>query len=295
MINSILNSTLNRASFALSDSKDKILTIAKKRAQENLNFDIPSPQDLKNKFSGLDPNDIESIEQAQNAYKKAKSLLEKAINRLERSKRELISIKDKLLGISEKLDTLNNFIGPDGAIGRIIPKLRSLPLIIDGVLASQVTPIVSGTVIDKVGDIKKAIKNSLDKFDNAIQTLPPTSKYFNQETEVLLTPLNIGIDNIQIAIDKLQFILDQINSIFTDFITSSNLIQSTAGDTTTGDQDSNTPLAGTTLEEYLSNPENLSDIIEKLIIPTRKIYYEVRDNGPGSELREAGIIEEPIN
>ena len=295
MINSLLNSTFNRASFALSDSKDKILTIAKKRAQENLDFDIPSPQDFKSKLSGLDPNDITSTEQAQKIYNKTKSLLEKAINKLERSKKELISIKDKLLGINEKLEKLNNFIGPNGAIGKIIPTLRKLPLLIDGVLATQVTPVVSGTVIDKVGDIKKAVKNSLDKFDNAIKTLPPTSKYFNKETETLLGPLDLGINNIQKTIDRLQIILDQLNSLFTSFITSSNLIQLTAGDTTTGDQDSNTPLAGTTLEEYLSNPENLSDVVEKIILPTRKIYYEVRDDGPGSELREIGIIEEPID
>ena len=79
MINSLLNSTLNRASFALSDSKDKILTIAKKRAQENLDFDIPSPQDFKSKLSGLDPNDITSTEQAQKIYNKTKSLLENDI------------------------------------------------------------------------------------------------------------------------------------------------------------------------------------------------------------------------
>ena len=295
MINSLLNSTLNRASFALSDSKDKILTIAKKRAQENLDFDIPSPQDFKAKLSGLDPNDIASTEQAQKIYNRTKSLLEKAIKKLERSKKELISIKEKLLGINEKFDKLNNFIGPEGAIGKLIPKLRGLPFIIDGVLASQVTPVVSGTVIDKVGDVKKAVKNSVDKFDNAIKTLPPTSKYFNQETETLLGPLDLGINNIQKAIDRLQIILNQLNSLFASFITSSNLVQSTAGDTTTGDQNSNTPLAGTTLQEYLSNPENLSDVVERIIIPTHKKYYEIRDDGPGSELREAGIIEEPIN
>ena len=54
----------------------------------------------------------------------------------------------------------------------------------------------------------------------------------------------------------------------------------------------NTPLAGTTLQEYLSNPDNLSTIVEDLIIPARKIYYEVRDDGPGTDLFETGIIEE---
>ncbi len=291
MINSILNSTINRASFALSDSKDQILATAKKRAQENSDFKVPSPQDLKSKLSSLNPNSIESAEQAQNIYKKSKDTLKKTINKLERTKKELVSTKDKLLGINEKFDKLNNFIGPEGILGKLIPVLRELPLLIDGVLATQVTPVVSGTVINKASDIKDFVKNSIDKFDNALKTLTPTKKYFDREIETLLNPLNMGIDNIQKTIDQLQLILDQLNNIFGDFLLSSNLIQ----DTTTGDENSNTPLAGTTLQTYLSNSDNLNDVVEKLILPTRKIYYEVRDEGPGSELREAGIIEEPID
>ena len=38
--------------------------------------------------------------------------------------------------------------------------------------------------------------------------------------------------------------------------------------------------------------EDLMYVKEDLIIPARKIYYEVRDDGPGTDLFETGIIEE---
>lgn len=302
MINNLLNSTLNRASFALSEAKDQVLAASKKKAQENLDFDVPSPQDFKNKISSLPKNDPRSLEKAQGMYNKTKSLLEKAINRLEQSKQELVSIEDKLMGINKNFDNFKNLILPDNSIFRtLIDALQvvvgttspPIPGIVDGILATQVTPVVSGTVIDKIGEIKDAIKNSITKFNNAVNTLNPSIKYFDEESEKILRPLEVSIGNIQRIIDKLQILLDQINKIFANFILSSNLPE--FQDTTTGDQDINTLLAGTTLEQYLSDPNNLSTVVEDIIIPTRKIYYEITDNGPGTELREAGIIEEPIN
>ena len=41
----------------------------------------------------------------------------------------------------------------------LVEVLKGLPLVIDGLLATQVTPVVSGTVIDKAGDFKKMAKN----------------------------------------------------------------------------------------------------------------------------------------
>ena len=48
MINNIVNNILNRASNELSDSKDKILAISKKKSQETLESKIPSPQTFRN-------------------------------------------------------------------------------------------------------------------------------------------------------------------------------------------------------------------------------------------------------
>lgn len=301
MINGILNSILNRASFALSDSKDQISTIAKKRAQENFDIDIPSPADFKAKISSFQLNDPREAKKAQDLYKKTRKLLERAINKLTRAKEELEAIKFKLTDINSKFNFFNENVLPDDSLfGSIILLLRGIPLIIDGVLAVQVIPVVSGTVIDKAGEVKDAIKNSIKNFDNAIRSLDKSIEYFEKETDILIKPLDIGIKNIQVSIDKLQLILDQINKLWGNaLIQAANTAMPELQDTTTGDGSgevsTSSVLTGTTLEEYLSNPDNLSNVVEKLIIPTRKIYYEITDKGPGSELREAGIIERPID
>lgn len=300
MINGILNSILNRASFQLSDAKDQILAISKKRAQENFDIDIPSPADFKAKISSFQLNDPKEAKKAQNVYKKTKSLLEKAINKLTRSKEELESIKFKLTDVNNKFNYFNENVLPDDSLfGGLLLTFKALPFLIDGALALQVTPVVSGTVIDKAGELKDAVKNAVKNFENAIRSLDKSIEYFEKETNVLIKPLDLGIQNIQISIDKLQLILDQINKLWGNSLIQAASIMPELQDTTTGDGSGETStssvLTGTTLEDYLSNPDNLSDVVEKLLIPTRKVYYEIRDKGPGSELREAGIIEEPIN
>ena len=113
------------------------------------------------------------------------------------------------------------------------------------------------------------------------------------EINILEKPLDEGIGNIQFAIDELQQLLDQLNAIWANFNLSLPIPETQ--DTTTGDQETNTILGGTTFEEYLKDPNNLRDVITKIVIPTRKIRYEVRSDGPGSELYESEIREIPIN
>jgi len=292
MINNIVNGVLNQASLTLSDSRDKILVAAKKRAQEESGINVPSPQDLKTQLEGLALDSPNSLQKAEQIYNRNKNLLEKAINRLERSKEELQAVETKIITINERFDFLNDFIGPNSIIGTLIEVLQGLPFAIDAVLATQVTPVVSGTVIDKAGDFKKQIKDNLQKFNDIITSLPLFKNYFDKETEKLLSPLRIGIQNIQFSIDKLQELLDQLNLIYENFILSLNIPDSTTGD---GTGETNDVLGGTTLQEYLSNPDNLNTVISRVIIPTTKIYFERRDEGPGTELRQTGIIEIPTN
>ena len=313
MINNILNSILNRASFTLSDQKDKVLAASKKRAQENFDFDIPSPEDFKTKLTSLASNSSEDLKKAEQIYNRTCSLIARPINALERSKEELESIDKKTQSINTQLDRFDNIIGildPTILLLKGIVGTNQVPGIVDGILATQVTPAVSGTIIAKIIELKDSIKNAIQNLDNSISTFPTTRDYFNNQILGLSAPLNKGIEAIQATINQLKLlhnpytlttntkyspeeILGQIDVIWANFIKSLNLPE--LQDTTTGDQETNTPLAGTTLNEYLSNPNNLQNIVTNLIIPTRKIYYEITDDGPGTELREAGIIEEPIN
>ena len=287
MINNILNSVLNKASNELSSAKDKVLAASKKRAQEQFDSNIPSPQSFKAELEGLATGDPDTLLKAQQVYNKTISIIEKAIQKLERSKEELESIKFKLDEVKNRLEFFSEIVA---FFDPLISTLRGIPFLIDGLLATQVTPAISGTVVDKAGEVRKSVKDNLKKFDDAIETFPRTEDFFDEEIKKITGPLDKGIEAIQASIDALTAILNQIIALFSSYFESLNLPE--LQDTTTGDQETNTPLAGTTLQEYLSNPDNLSTIVEDLIIPARKIYYEVRDDGPGTDLLETGIIEE---
>mgnify|MGYP001483657295 FL=1 len=287
MINNILNSVLNKASNELSSAKDKVLAASKKRAQEQFDSNIPSPQSFKAELEGLATGDPDTLLKAQQVYNRTIDTIEKAIQKLERSKEELESIKFKLDEVKNRLEFFSEIVA---FFDPLISTLRGIPFLIDGLLATQVTPVISGTLVDKSGEVRKSVKDNLKKFDDAIETFPKAEDFFDKEIKKITGPLDKGIEAIQASIDALKAILNQIIALFSSYFESLNLPE--LQDTTTGDQETNTPLAGTTLQEYLSNPDNLSTIVEDLIIPARKIYYEVRDDGPGTDLLETGIIEE---
>lgn len=298
MINNIINNILNRASSELSDSKDKVLAISKKKAQENFDSNIPSPETFKNELNGIASNSPNSLRRAEQIYQRTTRILERTIQKLEGSKRELEAIKEKLTGIGEQFTFLNNLIGPGTALNGLVEVLKGLPIVIDGLLATQVTPVVSGTVIDKAGDFKKMAKDNIQKFSDIFDALPTFESFFTKEINILMPPIDTGISNIQSIIDQLKLLLEQIQTIWANFILGLNLPE--LQDNTTGDGDGETPtdspLSGTTLEEYLSNPDNLNTIITDIIVPnTRELRVEVREDGPGTELYKSSIIKTTIN
>ena len=305
MINNIINNILNNASFTLSDSKDKILAAAKKRAQEEFNTNIPNPDTFKNELNSLLSSSPSTLQEAERVYNKSTNIIGQTISKLERSEQELQNIKDKLSGIEDKFNFIDDLIGPGTPLNELIGVLKGLPLVIDGILAAQVTPIVSGTIINKAGDFKKLIKDNIQKFDDLLDSIPVFNNFFTKEIDNLVPSLNLGIQGIQSAKNQLKLLhnpdvngpLGQIDIIWANFILALN-IPELQGDTledSEGTSNPNSPLEGITLEEYLSKPYNLSTVVEKLILPTIKTHYEIRENGPGTQLYESGIIETPIN
>jgi len=294
MISRLVNNILNQASFTLSDSKDKILTVAKKRAQEEGITNIPSPQDFKQQLEGLALDSPNALQKAEQTYNKFRNLLETAIKKLEGLKEELEAIKAKFTSIKDnfiKLNEITNiFADPETGILTILKKL--LPTL-DLVLASQVTPTISGTIIAKITEFKKDFKDKIINTEGIISNLNTPSKFFADEVDSLEPFIDKGIEGVQGTIDQLQILLDQLNTIWANFNLSLPITETQ--DTTTGDQDTNTVLGGITFETYLKNPDNLRDVITKVVLPTYKVRYEVRKDGPGTELYESGIKEIPIN
>ena len=262
--------------------------------KENFDSNIPSPETFKNELNGMASTSPNALRRAEQIDQRTTRTLERAIQKLEGSKRELEAIKEKLTGIGEQFTFLNNLIGPGTALNDLVEVLKGLPIVIDGLLATQVTPVVSGTVIDKAGDFKKMAKDNIQKFSDIFSALPTFENFFSKEINKLMPPIDTGISNIQSIIDQLNLLLEQIQTIWTNFILGLNLPE--LQDDTTGDNDDNSLLSGTTLEEYLSNTDNLSTAITDLIYPgTRKVQIEIREDGPGTELYKSDIIETTIN
>jgi len=104
MINKALNNVLGRSSRMLSESKDKIVSAAKKMANEEIKSQIPSPADLEVQLKSLQTNNTEGLLKAEKVYNRFISLIDKAIRKLEATKAELESIKTKLNGITDNLE-----------------------------------------------------------------------------------------------------------------------------------------------------------------------------------------------
>lgn len=293
MIDTILTTVLNRATSVLSDSKDKMLAASKKKATENFDkLKVPSPESFKSKLQGIsDPKSTESLQKANQVYNESVSLLEKAINRLEESKKELESIKNDINSIEDRFkffESISSNLEPVIETFEIV-----LPVSINSALAASTGVVASGTVINKLGELKDQLKQAVKKFKDGLSFFNRSKVFIGEEMNKLIAPLDLGINGLQEAIDRLTLILEQLQALFTNFIIEQNLPE--LQDSNKGDTTANTPLAGTTVKQYLSDPTKLSTVVEDLIIPTRKVYYETREAGPGTELYESGIIETPIN
>ena len=131
MINKVINNTINSATQTLFESKDKILTVAKKRANEEINTfqnKIPSPSALETQLKSLQnttpTGDIQKgLLEAEKVFNNNINNINKVIKKLEDSKNELSSIKSKIDNIKTKIVFLDNI---DGIITPIIDLAQPL-------------------------------------------------------------------------------------------------------------------------------------------------------------------------
>tara|TARA_R110000737_G_scaffold42838_2_gene63381 strand:- start:86 stop:1027 length:942 start_codon:yes stop_codon:yes gene_type:complete len=277
MINKPFNNIINTMSTLLSENKDKIITIAKKRAEEELAARIPTKEDLELQLRSIvaatlaDPTGaIKSVPavsssdefqkvllKVEKVYNRFISILDKAIKKLEDSKKELMSVNDKLNLIKSKIEVLTGFTDILTPVFDIINTLKpTLKL----ALASQVSVPgaggpVSGLTINDLGEKKKKIEDLLQKGKDSLSSIGNVSKFFNKEIEKISTPLNKGISGIDTAIQKLIDLRDQIIEVYTKFIES--LIIPGLND----EDNDNELLGNKNLEDYLKDKKNLSTVL----------------------------------
>lgn len=224
MINKFLNTILNRSSRLLSESKDKITSAAKKRANEEINSQIPSPADLEVQLKSLQTNgnNPEALLKAEKVYNRFISLIDRAIIKLEATKAELESIKMKLDGITSTLDIFDNFIP---TIRNVLKLANSILAGFDAALAASSSTFSNGLIINKVGEKKKDLKDNIKSARGGINSFSDSTSYFNSEINKLMNPLNKGISGLEEAIQKLKALKAQIVAIYEKFILSLSITE----------------------------------------------------------------------
>jgi hypothetical protein len=256
-MNKFLNITLNKSSRLLSESKDKILIAAKKRSKEEANKYIPNPTNLEKQLKSLQTNeDVQKgLLRAESVYNKTISIIDQAIIKLENTKLELVSIKGKLDRVTSTLNIFDDFII---ILKPVLNTLRGIIPAIEGSLAASTSLAANGLVINKLGEKKKDLKDSLKKAQGSITSFPSTLSYFDTEVNKIMGPLNQGISGLEQQIQRLKEIRAQIVAIYTQFILSLNI------DELTNENDDSDILGGGELEDYISDEDNLSNILSEV-------------------------------
>ena len=224
MINKFLNTILNRSSRLLSESKDKITSAAKKRANEEINSQIPSPADLEVQLKSLqtNSNNPEALLKAEKVYNRFISLIDRAIMKLEATKAELESIKMKLDGITSTLDIFDNFIP---TVRNVLKLANGILAGFDAALAASSSTFSNGLIINKVGEKKKDLKDNIKSARGGINSFSDSTSYFNSEINKLLPFVDKGISGLEEAIQKLKDLRAQIVAIYEKFILSLSITE----------------------------------------------------------------------
>jgi len=285
MINNVLNNTINSMSKLLAENKDKIIAAAKKRAEEELGDQIPTREDLEMQLQSIvastlaDPTGAVKSVPASNSeefqktllkvekvYNKSISLIDKVIKKSEDGKRELTSIKDKLSQITGKLDFLDKFTDP---LSDIFNLISDIFITIDAGLAASSAVAANGGVINKLGELKKDLKDLVTKGRGSLDSISGIKDYFDKEVNKILDPLNKGISGFDKALENpektgLKDLKTIMEEVYAKFLESLILPQ-------LNDEDNDNELLGNeNLKDHLKNKDNLSTVLSKALVVTKK-------------------------
>ena len=253
MINNIVNIVINKSTSLIFESKDKILSAGKKRAQEETLKNLPSPIAFKQQIESIQFNSLEDEVKLEKLYNKFINTIEKALLKARNSKNELVKIKEKLEKIEEGFKVLND------AIEVIFPLIQTIkgtviPGIEAGLAASASPATANGLTINKLGEKKKTLKDEIKKTEDSIKSIPDIISFFEKEIQKLSPPLNKGISALETLITFLESLKAQIKGFYTQFIESLTLLYPELYDETF-----------TNISEFIKDENNLSSIVTNVI------------------------------
>ncbi len=226
MINNILNNESNAMSNLLAENKDKIIAVAKKRAEEETGESIPTSREefetqLQSKVTNLDLNTSASEQEVQEVlskvdeeYNRVLPIINKAIKKLEDGKNELTSIRDRFTKIEDKLAYLDSFIE---ILNPIFGLIDTALLSIDAGLAASSSTLANGSIINRLGEIKIKLKELVTKGKGVLDSISEIKEYFEGEIKKISDPLDKGISGFEKQLQNLTTLRDTMELVYTTF------------------------------------------------------------------------------
>tara|TARA_R110001592_G_scaffold41542_4_gene135508 strand:- start:3487 stop:4374 length:888 start_codon:yes stop_codon:yes gene_type:complete len=285
MINKIINNIINSNTATLFEAKDKVINIAKKRAEEEINSNIPSPATFEAQLKSLQTssNVQDNLLKVEKIYNTSINLIDKVIKRSEDAQNELKSVKAKFTKITQKINKLTEYIE---ILDPLFLILNGLIPTIDGFLATSSSTFANGLLINRLGEKKKDLKDLIKKGKDCVSSTDDISNFFNKEKEKFEGPVDKGISSLEELINSLGGPLSlenpplgsikaEIIRIYQEFILSLIIPE-------LNDEDNNNEILGNeNLLDYIKDENNLNTIISDVV-------------GAGGENNLGNTLEESI-
>jgi len=222
MIKNIINNAVQSNSRLLDESKDKVISIAKKRAEEQYGDKIPTPTDLKNELESYRAEIVTpaNVIKAEQKFNKFISLCDKTISKLDSGIKELNAIKGKVDKINENFAKVNNRIE---SLNEIVQKLNilvnALPFTL---LALNSFTGINGKTIKDLSDLIDSAKDKIKEFSSLTSGISYVSSYYIKEGNKIRNPILKGIDGLTKAKTAIELLKETLIKIFASFIASLN-------------------------------------------------------------------------
>jgi hypothetical protein len=216
MIENLLNNSINKVTSDLFLTKDQILSAAKNRSQEEVINKLPSPEQFKSDLESTILNgNQEDLVKLENKFNQAVRSIDIAIDKLTQKENQLFTLKTKLEGSRQQLNLIGNIRDIGFNLSSI---LEGLIPIIDGALATSSGPVASGTLISNLTLFKKDFKDIIKKIQGILSSIDGINGFFGNEINLLINPLNTGINSLGIAIQKLKDLREQFLFNYESFL-----------------------------------------------------------------------------
>lgn len=176
--------------------------------EAQVTVNIPTPASILNLLA-IDSNP-DRIREVQEIFTELKSKCKKVEKQIDTLIKQIDKILQKLERIQQIFTTVDGFIS---FLAELVPILRILTGTANVVLAAQVFPIVSGTVIIRMNDAIKFVKSKIKEIEALAKITRPISEFINKEVAEIRDILYPVREKLQELLTKIRarcFYLDSV-------------------------------------------------------------------------------------